>query len=171
MRKKAVDTITRSAGLMVPISFLRELKFMPFFPPTEASTAPSRVVGTFTKRMPRLNVAAAKPPMSVITPPPTLISSDCRVAPPSLSSSHIRLSVSRLLEASPASTFISDALLTASDIFLSVGSTKVAVFVSVSTNTDAGAAWVTNRSIASPTWLVKRRFSEASLFGCVFIAV
>ena len=24
---------------------------------------------------------------------------------------------------------------------------------------------------AAPTWLVKRRFSEASVFGCVFIAV
>ena len=33
---------------------------------------PSSVVGRFTTRMPRLNVAAANPPMSVISPPPTL---------------------------------------------------------------------------------------------------
>ncbi|MPN16661.1 hypothetical protein SDC9_164006 [bioreactor metagenome] len=31
--------------------------------------------------IPRLNVAAAKPPISVIIPPPRLISNECRVAP------------------------------------------------------------------------------------------
>jgi len=54
---------------------------MPVFPPTAASTAPNRVVGMLTYVIPRLNVAAANPPISVIIPPPRFINNECRVAP------------------------------------------------------------------------------------------
>ena len=61
-----MEIITASASRNEPISFLSPLKLIPVFPPTAASTADSRVVGTLMKWMPRLNVAAAKPPMSVV---------------------------------------------------------------------------------------------------------
>ena len=54
---------------------------MPVLPPVEASTMASSVVGTLTQLMPRLKVAAAKPPRSVTIPPPIHISVERRVAP------------------------------------------------------------------------------------------
>ena len=42
---------------------------IPVFPPTEASTIESKVVGILTKSIPLLKVFAENPPMSVMTPP------------------------------------------------------------------------------------------------------
>ncbi len=55
------------------------MRFLPFgwftavFPPTELSTCASRVVGTCMKGTPLRYVAATKPAMSPITPPPRAI--------------------------------------------------------------------------------------------------
>ena len=46
--RKSVSNITRLALLNTPTSFFSPLKFMPVFPPTDASTMASSVVGTFT---------------------------------------------------------------------------------------------------------------------------
>jgi len=64
------------------------LKLIPVFPPTAASTAPKSVVGMLMYLIPRLNVAAAKPPKSVTIPPPRLMSSEWRVAPFSVKCLH-----------------------------------------------------------------------------------
>ena len=69
-----------------------------------ASDMANSVVGIFMNRMPRLNVAAAKPPKSDTTPPPMFTNSDRRVAPNELRSSHTPAKVSRLLLSSPAGT-------------------------------------------------------------------
>ena len=49
---------------------------MPVLPPIEASTMASNVVGIWTTLIPRNHVAAAKPVMSPITPPPRAIIND-----------------------------------------------------------------------------------------------
>ena len=54
---------------------------MPVLPPTAASTMPSSVVGTWTTRTPRSQVAATKPARSVIAPPPTPTTASVRVKP------------------------------------------------------------------------------------------
>ena len=51
---------------------------MPVLPPTAASTIASSVVGTFTRRTPRSHVAAAKPAMSVVAPPPMATTASLR---------------------------------------------------------------------------------------------
>ena len=43
---------------------------MPVFPPTAASTMPSKVVGMEIKSIPLNQVAATKPAKSVVAPPP-----------------------------------------------------------------------------------------------------
>jgi hypothetical protein len=58
---------------MIPIWFFKLPKSTPFFPPIEASTIESKVVGIFMKSIPLLNVQATNPPKSEITPPPKLI--------------------------------------------------------------------------------------------------
>ena len=50
---------------------LAERMVTPTLPPMAASTCASRVVGTWTRATPRRMVAAAKPAMSPMTPPPT----------------------------------------------------------------------------------------------------
>ena len=60
---------------------------MPVLPPTAASTMPSRVVGTCTTRTPRSQVAATKPPRSVVAPPPNVTTASERVKPASPSAS------------------------------------------------------------------------------------
>ncbi|CPU66972.1 Uncharacterised protein [Mycobacteroides abscessus] len=52
---------------------------MPVLPPTAASTIARSVVGTCTTRMPRSQVAATKPPRSVVAPPPTVTTASVRV--------------------------------------------------------------------------------------------
>jgi hypothetical protein len=59
-----------------PIMFLARGWLIPTFPPIELSTMARRVVGTPTQSTPLMYVAAAKPPMSPITPPPTATTSE-----------------------------------------------------------------------------------------------
>ena len=49
------------------------------FPPTDASTMPSTVVGICTTSMPRSQVAATKPARSVVAPPPRPMTASVRV--------------------------------------------------------------------------------------------
>ena len=100
--------ITVSASLKSPISFFSPLKLTPVFPPTAASTAASRVVGTLRKRMPRLNVPAANPPRSVTTPPPMLTNADFLV-PPCSNAFHTCSAVASVLCSSPQGMHITSA--------------------------------------------------------------
>ena len=70
--------------LITPIWFFKLPKSTPVFPPTEASTIDNNVVGMLMKSIPRLNVDATKPPKSVTTPPPKLITKLFRSAPNSV---------------------------------------------------------------------------------------
>ena len=92
--------ITQWGSLNTPISFFSPPKLKPVLPPTEASTIERRVVGILMKLMPRLKVLAAKPPRSVTIPPPRLMRSEWRVAPPFCSSCHTWLTLSRVFERS-----------------------------------------------------------------------
>ncbi len=132
---------------------------MPVLPPTAASTAPSSVVGTLTHGMPRLNVAATKPPRSVTTPPPTLTISDLRVAPLSMSVRQTRVAASMFLASSPASTVITVAPCSESHSCNRRGRAKRAVLVSAITKTPAGSISAITLSRASSTRLVNRIFS------------
>ena len=74
---------------------------IPVLPPTAASTIPSNVVGTWTTRTPRSQVAATNPPTSVVAPPPKVTTTSERVKPASPSSSQQRSATAYDLEASP----------------------------------------------------------------------
>ena len=58
----------------LPTRFLPCGVLIPVLPPTELSTWASRVVGIWTKSMPRSRTLAAKPVRSPMTPPPSAIS-------------------------------------------------------------------------------------------------
>ena len=76
VRRNSVSSNTNFDSLNTPTSFLKLSRFMPVFPPTEASTMARSVVGILMKSMPRLNVEAANPPRSVTMPPPRLTSNE-----------------------------------------------------------------------------------------------
>ena len=131
---------------------------MPVFPPTAASTADSRVVGMFMNLIPRLNVDAVKPPMSVIMPPPRHIIAECLVAPPFIRFSHIKVADLRSLFVSPGLIVIS----VASDIIVlsafTCGQTSTAVFLSVRTNMPFGLMLFMAVSMACAVLFVNRMF-------------
>ena len=79
------------------------MKLTPVFPPKEASTIERSVVGTFIKSIPLFIVDAAKPPISVTTPPPKFNSKLFLSQPFIDRKSHIFLQVSRFLKPSPVS--------------------------------------------------------------------
>ena len=67
---------------------------MPVLPPTAASTMPSTVVGRFTNRTPRSQLAATNPARSVVAPPPRPMTTSDRVNPASPSASQQRVRTS-----------------------------------------------------------------------------
>ena len=75
---------------------------MPVLPPTAASTMPSSVVGTWTTRTPRSQVAATKPPRSVVAPPPKVTTASERVNPASPSASQQSAATAAVLASSPS---------------------------------------------------------------------
>ena len=79
------------------------MKFIPVLPPTAASTDAIKVVGILIVRMPRLKVAPAKPPISVIIPPPKFTSKELREAPSFDKAVHIWANETKPLFISPAS--------------------------------------------------------------------
>ena len=64
---------TPAGGWNEPTRFLPSLVFSPVFPPMAASTIASTVVGMCTTLTPRSHVAAMKPPMSLVAPPPIVM--------------------------------------------------------------------------------------------------
>ena len=168
MARKRVEIITSDASWKHPISFFSPPKLMPVFPPTAASTALSSVVGMLTKLMPRLKVAAAKPPKSVTTPPPRFTTNDLRVAPPCSRLFHTWVSVSRFLHESPTPMVMICA--SAKWRLRILGSTTRAVFSSTIT-----ARWLCGlasrmASSARATSLVNTRFCDitAIIVVCVY---
>ena len=132
VRRNCVARITNFDSLNTPISFFSPPKLIPVFPPTEASTIESSVVGMLMKSMPRLKADAAKPPRSVTMPPPRLMRHEWRVAPMRCSSLHTWLMDSRFLCVSPALMTIRLDLRRQKKSLMS-GQHKRSVFSSVST--------------------------------------
>ena len=81
VRSMARSHSTPPGSWKAPTRFLPSAVFIPVLPPTAASTIASSVVGTWTTRTPRSQVAATKPPMSVVAPPPTVTTASERVKP------------------------------------------------------------------------------------------
>ena len=109
-RKKRSGKVARVSGSVrtasgwwkAPTRFLPTGRSTPVLPPTLASTWESSVVGTWRKGMPRRKVAAAKPPMSPVTPPPRVTMKSVRVKPCRARALYISSTVDSCLEASPA---------------------------------------------------------------------
>jgi hypothetical protein len=70
VRSVSRSATTAAGSWNAPTRFLPASVLIPVFPPTAASTMPSSVVGTLTRRTPRIQLAATKPPRSVTAPPP-----------------------------------------------------------------------------------------------------
>ena len=87
-----------------PTRFLPAPVSIPVLPPTAASTMPSSEVGTCTTRTPRSQVAATKPPTSVVAPPPTVTTASERVNPAAPSRSQQSATTAADLAASPSGT-------------------------------------------------------------------
>ena len=66
-------------NLITPTPFLNEEKLTPAFPPIEASTIASKVVGILIQFIPRLYKLATNPVISEVTPPPIEIKVSSRV--------------------------------------------------------------------------------------------
>ncbi|MPN15887.1 hypothetical protein SDC9_163223 [bioreactor metagenome] len=69
-RRHSTSERTHSAGWKAPTRFFPSGRFAPVFPPMALSAWARRVVGHWMSRMPRIQVAAAKPAASPVTPPP-----------------------------------------------------------------------------------------------------
>ena len=80
LRKSASMTTSRGAW-NAPARFLPSGRSHPVLPPVDASTIARSVVGTFTQSMPRIQVAAAKPVRSLVTPPPNEHTTSLRPSP------------------------------------------------------------------------------------------
>ena len=98
----AVSASTVRGGWKAPTRFLPWGRSTAVLPPTDESTMASRVVGSCTQSMPRIQQAAAKPARSPITPPPRANTQASRRAPSPARASITRLKEARVLEASPA---------------------------------------------------------------------
>ena len=106
---------------------------MPVFPPMAASTMHRRLVGILIKSIPRLYVPAANPPISVIIPPPKLISRECLSAFLSVRACQIMEQFSIFLLCSPARSISGSTLFNSSG---SNGKQCLNVLSSVRMNTD-----------------------------------
>ena len=102
VRSTAVSAITARGGWNAPTRFLPWAMSTAVLPPTEESTIASKVVGSCTQSMPRIQQAAAKPARSPTTPPPSANTQASRLAPSVASASITAENSCRVLEASPA---------------------------------------------------------------------
>src|SRR3990172_8260781 len=80
---------------------------MATFPPMDASTWARSVVGSWTKGIPRMYVAATNPARSPTAPPPSARSVEVRSRPAARQSSQQRSATARVLAVSPSPTPIS----------------------------------------------------------------
>ena len=95
---------TRAGWWNAPTRFFPARVSTPVFPPIEASSMASRVVGTTTSGTPRMKVAATNPPRSPTMPPPSAKTTESRPNPESIMSSVRRDHCARVLLSSPAGT-------------------------------------------------------------------
>ncbi len=102
MERASESVMTAMGWWKAPTRFLPKGKSTPVFPPTLASACDTRLVGIWTKSIPRRNVAAAKPPMSPVTPPPRVTTISVRVKPFSARARYISIMVDSCLFSSPA---------------------------------------------------------------------
>ena len=102
LRRVVVSAITARGGWKAPTRFLPWAMSTAVLPPTEESTIASRVVGSCTQSMPRIQQAAVKPARSPTTPPPRANTVASRVAPSVARESIAALKLARVLCASPA---------------------------------------------------------------------
>ena len=105
----SVDRASRSqstpaGGWNEPTRFLPSGVLIPVFPPTAASTIASNVVGTWTTRTPRSQVAATNPARSVTVPPPTPTTASLRVKPACPSAPQSSAATTALLASSASGT-------------------------------------------------------------------
>ena len=105
----SVDRASRSqstpaGGWNEPTRFLPSGVLIPVFPPTAASTIASSVVGTWTTRTPRSQVAATNPARSVTVPPPTPTTASVRVNPACPSAPQSSAATTALLASSASGT-------------------------------------------------------------------
>jgi hypothetical protein len=102
VRSVARSQSTPAGSWKEPTRFLPLRVLTPVLPPTAASTMASSVVGTCTTRTPRSQVAATKPPRSVVAPPPKVTIASERVNPASPSASQHAAATSIPLARSPS---------------------------------------------------------------------
>src|SRR5688500_11549652 len=102
VRNRERSQRTPAGSWNAPTRFLPAAVLMPVLPPTAASTIPSSVVGTCTTRTPRSQVAATKPPTSVVAPPPNVTTASERVKPASPSASQQSFATEDVFAASPS---------------------------------------------------------------------
>ena len=103
-------TSTPAGGWNAPTRFLPSAVLMPVLPPTAASTMPSSVVGIWTTRTPRSQVAATNPARSVVAPPPSPTTASVRVKPDLPSTSqHVGQDRGRDLASSASGTSMASA--------------------------------------------------------------
>ena len=96
----ARSTSTAEGSWNAPTRFLPAAVLTPVFPPTAASTIASSVVGTWTTRTPRIQVAATKPARSVAAPPPSEMTTSERVSPTRPQTSQQKPATARFLPSS-----------------------------------------------------------------------
>ena len=77
----SMSATTATGWWKAPTRFLPSARSTAVLPPTEESTIASRVVGSCTKRTPRIQQAAANPARSPTTPPPRATTVASRLAP------------------------------------------------------------------------------------------
>ena len=105
-RAGSVSSTPRSASTSTgwwnrPTMFLPARELIAVLPPTDESTWARSVVGTCTKRAPRLSKPAASPVRSPTTPPPKARIRSSRSAPCEISASSTVSSVEKDFEPSP----------------------------------------------------------------------
>ncbi len=97
---------TPAGSWKAPTRFLPVARLIPVLPPTAASTMPSTVVGTVTRRTPRSQLAATNPARSVVAPPPNPTTASLRVNPAAASRSQQSASTSAVFACSASGSSI-----------------------------------------------------------------
>ncbi len=141
-----------------PTMFLPSGWLTPVLPPTDESTCASSVVGTWTKGMPRWQIAAAKPAMSPTTPPPSAITVVERSARSSSSRVSTSCSVAQVLCVSPSGISTASLAMPAAARLSRSGASQCAATTGLVTITARGAASSgasrapASRSRPAPMW-------------------
>ena len=104
VRRRSKSINTAEGSWKAPTRFLPAAVLIPVLPPTAASTIANKVVGTWMTLMPRIQVAATKPAISVTAPPPRPTIASVREKFSSPRRSHNLIGVATCLPASASGT-------------------------------------------------------------------